>query len=161
MQFSKFFALPLTLALALLLASGCANQPRPKTASQEGVARWNSARAGALYSLAREQFEGGNLDDSRKTIINAMKYAPDHVLIRLLSAKLSIEQGQLEAAEAELNLVRELDPKNAEADYLTGVVNQRWQKTEMAYQCYLRACEKNPNELASCWCRKRNTTKQR
>src|SRR3989440_1637063 len=146
MQFTKF--LPV-LALALAFAAGCvSNQPKPKTATEEGKARWNLARAGVLYGLARDQFETGNLDDCRKTLNNAAKFAPDHVLIRLLSAKLNIEQGQLEAAEAELNHIRELDSKNAEADYLTGVVNQRWQKTEEAYQAYARAAEKNPNELA-------------
>src|SRR2546421_5615295 len=146
MQFTKF--LPV-LALALAFAAGCvSNQPKPKTATEEGKARWNLARAGVLYGLARDQFETGNLDDCRKTLNNAAKFAPDHVLIRLLSAKLNIEQGQLEAAEAELNHIRELDTKNAEADYLTGVVNQRWQKTEEAYQAYARAAEKNPNELA-------------
>jgi len=148
MQLSKYFAFSPALALALLLSNGCASQPPKKTASQEGVDRWNKARAGVLYSLAKEQFETGNLDDSRKTLSQASKYAPDHVLIRLLSAKVSIEQGQLEPAEAELNRVRELDAKNAEADYLTGVINQRWQKPEVAYQSYLRASEKNPNELA-------------
>jgi Flp pilus assembly protein TadD len=147
MQLSKQFALPV-LALALLITSGCSNQPPQKTVTEEGVARWNLVRAGALYNLAREQFEGGNMDDSRKTLAQASRFAPDHVLLRLLSAKVSIEQGQLEAAEAELNRVRELDPKNAEADYLSGVINQRWQKPEVAYQAYLRAYEKNPNELA-------------
>ncbi|HEV8377533.1 MAG TPA: tetratricopeptide repeat protein [Tepidisphaeraceae bacterium] len=148
MQLCKSFAFPLALALALFVTSGCSNQPREKTAAEKGDERWRMARAGVLYSLAKEQYETGNLDDSRKTITNASKYAPDHVLIRLLSAKLSIEQGQLEAADAELNRVRELDPKNAEADYLTGVINQRWQKPEVAYQAYQRAGEKNPNELA-------------
>jgi Flp pilus assembly protein TadD len=148
MQFCKVFVFPLALTLGLLLTSGCSNQPKQKTATQEGVERWNKARAGVLYSLAKEQLETGNLDDSRKTVNQASKFAPDHVLIRLLSAKLSIEQGQLEAAEAELNRVRELDPKNAEADYLTGVINQRWQKPDVAYQAYVRASEKNPNELA-------------
>src|SRR6267142_6477818 len=148
MQLSKYFAFSPALALALLLSGGCASQPPKKTASQEGVDRWNKARAGVLYSLAKEQFETGNLDDSRKTLQQAFKFAPDHVLIRLLSAKLNIEQAQLEAAEAELNRVRELDARNAEADYLTGVINQRWQKPEVAYQSYLRASEKNPNELA-------------
>ena len=113
MQFTKF--LPV-LALALAFAGGCvSNQPKPKTATEEGKARWNLARAGVLYGLARDQFETGNLDDCRKTLNNAAKFAPDHVLIRLLSAKLNIEQGQLEAAEAELNHIRELDAKNAEA----------------------------------------------
>jgi len=146
MKFAKFF-LPLIVAIGMLI-TGCAQQPKEKTAKQEGEGRWRLTRAGVLYSLAREQFENGNLDDSRKTINNALKFAPDHVMIRMLSAKLSIEQGQLDVAEAELNLVRELDPKNAEADYLAGVINQRWQKTEVAYDFYSRACDKNPNELA-------------
>lgn len=147
MKFSKFFILPLAGVLALLI-TGCAHQAPEKTAHKEGVERWNLARAGVLYSLAREQFENGNLDDSRKTINNALKYSPDNVKVRLLSAKLSIEQGQLDAAEAELNVVRELEPRNAEADYLTGVIYQRWQKTDIALEAYSRACEKNPNELA-------------
>src|SRR5258705_1210107 len=146
MKLANIFVLPLILALGLSI-TGCAQQPE-KTAKQDGDLRWRTARAGVLYSLGREQFENGNLDDSRKTINSALKYAPDHVLIRLLSAKLSIEQGQLDVAEAELNLVRELDPKNSEADYLAGVINQRWQKTQVACDFYATACEKNPNELA-------------
>ena len=147
MQFKTLVFVPI-LALVLFLTTGCASQPPKKTASQEGIARWNVTRAGVLYSLAREQFEGGNLEDCRKTLTNASKMAPDHVQIRLLSAKLSIEQGQLEAAELELNRVRELDPRNGEADYLTGVIYQRWQKPELAYQSYIKAAGKNPNELA-------------
>src|SRR3954469_18966483 len=137
MKFSKIFILPLAGVLALAI-TGCANQAPEKTAHQDGVARWNLARAGVLYSLGKEQFENGNLDDSRKTINNALKYSPDNVLVRLLSAKLSIEQAKLDAAEAEMNLVRELDPKNAEAEYLTGVIYQRWQKTDIAFEAYSR-----------------------
>lgn len=145
MKFAKFIP-ALTILLALL--AGCAGQKPQKTATQEGVERWNMARAGVLYSLAKEQYEAGNLDDARKTLTNASKYAPTHPQIRLLSAKVSIEQGQLELAESELNVLRELDSKSGEADYLTGVINQRWQKPEVAYQCYSRAAQKNPNELA-------------
>src|SRR6266705_4995939 len=73
--------------LTLVLAAGCvSNQPKPKTATEEGKARWNLTRAGVLYGLAKDQFESGNLDDCRKTLNNASKFAPDHVLIRLLSA---------------------------------------------------------------------------
>jgi Flp pilus assembly protein TadD len=145
----KFVKVLSILSLALLtLSLGCASKPPEKTATKEGIERWNLARAGVLYGLAKDQYESGNLDDCRKTLVNASKFAPDHVLIHLLSAKVSIEQGQLEAAEAQLNHVRELDAHNAEAEYLTGVVNQRWQKSQEAYDAYARAAEKNPNELA-------------
>jgi predicted Zn-dependent protease len=152
MRLSKYFASygwrTGMSALLLALVAGCSSRPPEKTAKVEGVDRWNHARAGVQYSLARQQYEGGNLDDARKTVNNAAKFAPDHVLIKILSAKISIEQGQLEAADAELNRVRELDANNAEADYLTGVINQRWQKPEVAAGAYARACQKNPNELA-------------
>jgi anaphase-promoting complex subunit 3 len=59
-----------------------------------------------------------------------------------------IEQGQLDTAERELALARQLDPKNAEAEYLGGVICQRWQKNAQAYEFYTRASEKNPSELA-------------
>jgi tetratricopeptide (TPR) repeat protein len=143
----KFTSFVLALG-SILVFAGCASKPPEKTITQEGVARWNTARAGVLFSLAKEQFEAGSLDDARKTLNSAFKFAPENVQIRLLSAKVSIEQGQLELADAELNRVRELDIKNAESDYLTGVINQRWQKPEVAFEAYQRAYQKNPNELA-------------
>ncbi len=42
---------------------------------------------------------------------------------------------------------RELDPKNAEADYLTGIVDQRWQRLAAAADAYAVAAAKNPQEL--------------
>ena len=39
-------------------------------------------------------------------------------------------------------------PKNAEADYLSGVVNQRWQKPEVALEFYSAAADKETGELA-------------
>src|SRR4051812_27847188 len=86
------------------LAMGCVTQGQKKqpTASEAGVKNWNGARAGVTYNLAREQFECGNLDDARKSLTNAAKLAPQHPLIAILSAKVYIEQGQLEVAELEL-----------------------------------------------------------
>src|SRR5436190_9802249 len=99
MQFTKLIAIPAVLVLCLSVFTGCASKPPEKTATQEGIERWNLAKAGVLYSLAKEQFENGNLDDSRKTLTKASAYAPKNGLIRILSAKVYIEQGQLEAAE--------------------------------------------------------------
>ena len=41
-----------------------------------------------------------------------------------------------------------INPKDPEADYLSGVVNQRWQKTEVALAFYTAASDKDPGELA-------------
>jgi Flp pilus assembly protein TadD len=61
---------------------------------------------------------------------------------------LYIEDGSLEAAERELVLASRDDSTAAEADYLSGVVYQRWQQPQRALECYQHACDKSPAELA-------------
>jgi tetratricopeptide (TPR) repeat protein len=66
----------------------------------------------------------------------------------MLAARLAIERGQLELADAELAMAREIAPKNPEADYLSGVVQQRWANPEGAMKYYDAALTKNPGEIS-------------
>ena len=133
-------------ALAVVLAAGgCQSRAKSK---KEATARWNTARAGVMYSLATDQFKAGNLEQSRKTVNQALKLDPKNPAIRVLSAKIHIEQGQLEAGELELEAARKVAPNMGEAYYLSGVVYQRWQKNQTAYEYYTAACDKAPAELA-------------
>ena len=109
---------------------------------------WNAARAGVLASLANDQYQSGNLDRCEETLSRALLLAKDSVPLHLLAAKLSIEQGKLEVAESHLKEATRLDPKNAEADYLTGVILQRWQQPERARAAYASAAAKDPTELS-------------
>src|SRR5262249_47462131 len=68
--------------------------------------------------------------------------------ILVLSAKIAIEQGQLERADRELATARTAAPNDGEALYLSGVVCQRWQKPQEAFAYYHQAVEKAPTELA-------------
>ena len=70
---------------------------------------------------------------------------PEHTLE---SYRLAIEQGSLEMAETHLEQAKKIDPTNPEADYLTGVVLQRWQQPQQAYEAYDAAVKKNPDELS-------------
>src|SRR5690349_8169529 len=90
---------------AATLAGGCAGNKK-ETSKQAAGQRWNAARAGVLLTLARDQYASGNFDKCRKTLDDALKLDPENPQLHLLSAKLSIEQGQLELAERELLLVR-------------------------------------------------------
>jgi tetratricopeptide (TPR) repeat protein len=110
--------------------------------------RWNDARANVLIGLAKDQYTNGNFTNSRLSIDSALKMEPDNAAARILSAKLYIESGQLEMAERELTLARQNDASNAEADYLSGVVYQRWTQPEHALEFYQHACDKSPAELA-------------
>lgn len=137
----------LIAALTLLtLVAGCAAEK--DTPRQQVHAQWNGARAGVLYGLAKQQVDSANLADARKSLDEAIKLQPDSVVIRLLSSRVRIELGQLDAGVEELNFVLKTDPNNAEAAYLMGVVMQRWEKSEDALKWYSQAAEKNSAEPA-------------
>jgi Flp pilus assembly protein TadD len=136
------------ILIAVLLLAGCASSTPRQTQQEKARGEWNSARANVLLSLARNQYNGGNLDACRRTLDDALKLDDTSVGAHLLSARLSIEQGKLELAERQLELVRSLDEKNAEADYLSGIIFQRWQRPETALSFYTSAHEKSPAELA-------------
>jgi Flp pilus assembly protein TadD len=112
------------------------------------MATWNSTRSAILLSLARDQYRNGNFDKCKETLNEALRMDPTNAETHVLLAKVSIEQGQLEVAEQELAVARQLDPKQGEADYLSGVIYQRWQQMDKALSFYQTACDKVPTELA-------------
>jgi tetratricopeptide (TPR) repeat protein len=136
----------LGIALVLML-SACSTSKEP-SAQETANKQWNDARSAVLVGLASDQYQNANFDKSRATIDQALRLSPGSAPARLLSAKLYIETGSLEAAERELALASQSDPSNAEADYLSGVVYQRWQQPARALECYQHACDKSPAELA-------------
>lgn len=133
-------------AAMLILMVGC--QQNRKSQNQAATEQWNRARAGVQYGLAKQQYETGNFDKSRESVQQGLKLEPNNPALRILSAKVAIEQGQLELAEKELERARTAAPSNAEADYLSGVVYQRWQRIQTAYDFYTSASDKAPAELA-------------
>lgn len=137
------------LALSLIaLSGGCGNNAKRPTPQQQANVQWNAARSGVMVGLAKDQYEAGEFDKAKQTINDALKLSPQSAPAYILAARVAIEQAQLEVAERDLRLAREFDPKNAEADYLCGVVYQRWQKPDLAYESYSHANEKAPSELA-------------
>lgn len=136
--------------VVLGLMTGCADNGPGHSQTQKEAAKkqWASARANVLANMAVEQFEGGNFDKCRQTVDEALKMDPDNAPLRILSAKVHIEKGNLEGADRELIQARRLAPTSGEADYLSGVVCQRWQKAQEACEFYRSASEKQPNELA-------------
>jgi len=139
-----------TVVAIVLAASfaGCSPAAKKQTDKERVTKQWDSTRAKVKATLAKDQYEGGSFDKARQTVNEALVMAPENASIRVLSAKIAIEQAQLEVAERELRLARQFDPKNPEADYLSGVVFQRWQKPDVAYEFYTHACDKAPAELA-------------
>ncbi len=149
----KSIQLKIILAAAvtgLLFAGGCAGDGKDAQATQKEVAQkqWNAARAGVMHSLARDQFQTGSCDKARQTCDSALKMDPENVPLLVLSARIAIEQSRLDVADEALGKARTLQPKHAEAQYLAGVVAQRWQKYGDALVCYTAAADAQPAELA-------------
>lgn len=136
----------LGLAVATATLSGCAGS---KSTERETVThQWNSARAGVQFALANQCYQNGSLDKARQAIDQALALDPKHVPSIILSARIAIEQAQLEYAARQLELAGTLDPKNPDIDYFLGVIYQRWQRPESALECYARANDKAPAELS-------------
>jgi Tfp pilus assembly protein PilF len=139
------------LAVALLAAAtvagpvGCAQDQKP--AKKQMTEKWNAVRAGVMYGMAKQQFESGDLDKGRDSVNQALKMDPRHVPSLILAARIAVEQNRLEDADRALTLARTTDPKNPETDYFSGVVYQRWQQPQKAYDYYQSAAEKAPAEL--------------
>lgn len=138
----------LIVPLVLATVVGCNMKDNHKTQKEQATAEWNTARASVMGSLARDQYKTGNFDKARVSINEALKLNPKSGELRLLSARLAIEEGNLELADREVKQAQKDDPKNAEADYLAGVIFQRWQKHNDALSAYSSATEKDANELA-------------
>src|SRR6478609_5594527 len=138
----------LSVALSLSLLAGCGDVKQPPDSKQKLTTQWQGARAGVQYTLAKQEYEAGDVDGARKSCDQALKLNPKLAPALILSAKLSIEKGQLDRADQSLNEAREIEPKNPEPDYYSGIVYQRWQKSEKALEFYTHASEKAPNEPA-------------
>jgi Flp pilus assembly protein TadD len=152
-NFSKKAALPTIVILPICIVpifmlAACSNSSKSPSQEQAATTRWNDARANVLIGLAQDQYQNASFDKSRATIDEAISMTPHGAPAHILSAKLYIETGSLESAERELESARQDDPASAEAEYLSGIVYQRWQQPERALEFYQYACDKSPAELA-------------
>jgi tetratricopeptide (TPR) repeat protein len=136
------------LILTTLAVGGCASSEPKKSSTEQAKEHWDTARAGVLASLGKDQFESGQFDKARKTIDQALALDPANPGTLVLSARLHIERGDLERAEATLVSAGEIDPTNAQVDYYKGVVYQRWHQKQKSHDAYAAAMQKDPRELA-------------
>lgn len=142
------FRFALLLLAAACVISGCGQGAKaPPTQKQEAHAHWNRTRAAVLLEVARKQYSAADYGACASSLDEALKHKPDLAPAYVLYARVNIEQGKLENAERHLQRTRELEPMNAEAAYLSGVIYQRWNKQQAALDFYTKAAELAPAEL--------------
>src|SRR3954470_15054464 len=139
------YAVPVVLSLAVM---GCQEAMKPQDSKAKMAEKWNDARSAVQYGLAKQQYEAGDVEGSRTNLDKALGMNPKLEPAHVLSAKLAIEKGDLDKAEKALAEARKLDPKDAQVDYYSGVVYQRWLKPAKALEFYSAALEKSPTDLS-------------
>lgn len=147
---ARFFPRPaamfcLLLCVAMVATAGCRSGPDKKA---EARAQWNTARARVLLGLADDQFEQGNLSESRKTCSEALRLTDRLPDLYVLKAKLDIEEGDLMQARDALDAALTLQPGNPLPHYLKGIIAERWREPAEALVHYQTAADAEPGELA-------------
>ena len=127
--------------LALTGLAGCQNQGSHQTSKQAAASRYTQFRSGFKLKTAQQQFDTGDLDQSEKTLADAIIHDPDNGHLHLLAGRIALERGQLERANQRLDRAIQLEPALAEAHYFQGIVLQRWKQFDKAHQAYNKAFE--------------------
>jgi tetratricopeptide (TPR) repeat protein len=145
----KIFYRTLLAAVTAAALTGC-DSTMQRAEHEKFLARdqtkFNRQRLDIMYQVAEQQYKVGDLDKCREQLRTALTvttpYAPTHIL----AARVELEGGSLEVAEAQLKEALAIDSTKAEPFYLLGVVQQRWQKYDQACEYYQQACEINASE---------------
>ena len=144
MRIQRIVTLLLVGVCAAMVESGCLSNRQTK-AREEALARWEGVRAGMALQLAEQQFDNGQLDRARQTLLAAVETQSNDARLYLLLARVMFELQDLPAAEASLKQAGRLAPEMAEVDYLQGVLAQSASQWPQAHQAYLAAYQRNPS----------------
>lgn len=131
---------PTLAALTVLTVSGC-GLPSKEQMVNNAETRWKQMRSTLMIQMAEQQFATGDLDQSERTLADAMSIDPSNTDLYVLSGRIAIERGQLERAFHLLNQAIEIAPSKPDGHYYQGIVLQRWQRYDAALDQYRQAHE--------------------
>ncbi len=135
----------LILTATMLLASSLLGCGVKNNTHAENVAksdtRLRQIRSAVMYDTARTQFVTGQLDMCQRTLEESLRQDPTSAKLLTLYGQLKIERGQLERAYHFFQAAIEADEAYPEPRYFQGIVLQRWQRHDAAYERYKEAFE--------------------
>ncbi|MBE3123819.1 MAG: tetratricopeptide repeat protein [Planctomycetes bacterium] len=136
----------LCLAVAcLVLAAGCGQTHFDKQ-REEARARWTESRGKMAARLAQGCYDRGEFDLARRHVEEILKFGEPYAPIYVLAARLAIEKGELDDARAYAEHAKAIDPKDPEACYVLGTVEQTLGHNETALAEFAEAASLRPNE---------------
>ena len=142
--------------VAVLPACNSAQQDNHDRWVEEADGRWNAVKSSIAIQMAEDQFNGGQLGLAQKTIEDAMVKDMENPQLWLMGARIALEKSELETAFQ--RLVKSIEygedkegyslKKKAEPHYFQGIINQRWQRYDLAKDNYTLAYERDPENVA-------------
>ncbi len=141
-------AAPAAMMLALSVQSGCHSPATQATARQEAERRWKVARADVKARLAADQFAIGRVEAAALQLAEAQELDPNNLSLKLMEARILLSKGAADRAERILKTLELKPARQAERDYLLGVIHQQRLRWEQAAQCFIAACDRDPHEVA-------------
>jgi tetratricopeptide (TPR) repeat protein len=139
-RFSRSSAILALLAAAGTMLSGCGGHGQyTKEGISEAQERMSLMKSGTEWEQARQQFFAGDLEKALKTVDKSITINDQVAKAHLLRGRILLEQGQLEKSRQALTRAEELEPENVEAQYYLGLVHERVNEPDEAYQRYHKA----------------------
>ncbi len=139
-------SLVIVFSATWLCAAGC-EYPQSR-AKLESTERWNRARAEIKVKLASDQLATGHIDDAATEITSAFRLDPSNPELLMLQARVFLARGDLAAAERLLTNAQAEGERQAEIEYLLGIIQEQRLRWSAALGHYLRASDVDPREVA-------------
>jgi tetratricopeptide (TPR) repeat protein len=129
----------------VLVPGGCESQHQKN--KEAALARWQGARAHIEADMARKQLESGELQKAAITAQNIISNKPDYVPAYLILGQVYLEQDHLGKAKETFERCLQLDPKQAQAYYFQGIIYERWNQPELAFDHFQNAWQNQPGSI--------------
>ncbi len=133
------------LFASVLLPAGCVNQHQKN--KEEAMARWQGARAHIETDMARNQLESGELKKAAITAQNIIANKPDYVPAYMVLGQVYLEQDRLSKAKEIFARCLQMDPKLAEAYYFQGIIHERWNQMDLAFENFQNAWQNKSDSI--------------
>ena len=104
-------------------------------------------RGNVELQVAEQHFRSGRLKEASKALQRVLSMSPRSVGVYKLASRLYIEQGELSRAREAIDIALRHSVDDAEAEYLAGIVAQRYGEMDSALEHYIAAQSLSANEV--------------
>ncbi|MAD19327.1 MAG: hypothetical protein CMJ52_03785 [Planctomycetaceae bacterium] len=140
---NRITTLTIVSGLGILLGSAGCSGPTKRgiEARKAAVSRFDAIRSRVDFDQADQAFRAGDLISAKRHLDVAISKVDDDPAYWVLLGRVYLENGSLGDAAKSFDRAHEIDPRNADACYFQGIVDQRLDRANEAVDHYLSALE--------------------